>query len=49
VSLDLTRTGSTSVRGFLGTHISPTSKEVDCGVLLLLTRSFEGYSSFWDF
>jgi hypothetical protein len=25
-----------------------TSKEVDCGVLLLLTRSFERYASSWD-
>jgi hypothetical protein len=54
VSLDLKRTGSTSLRGFwvlfdlIGDRDLITSKEVDCGVLLLLTRSFEGYSSSWD-
>jgi hypothetical protein len=57
VSLDLKRTGSTPLRGFLGTHIFQpdwgsrfnNKQEVYCGVLLLLTRSFEGYSSSWDF
>jgi hypothetical protein len=48
VSLDLKRIGSTSLRGFLGSHICfgligdrdlTTSKEVDCGALLLLARS----------
>jgi hypothetical protein len=33
----------------IGDQDLTTSKEVDCGVLLLLMRSFEGYSSSWDF
>jgi hypothetical protein len=33
----------------IGDRDLTTSEEVDCGVLLLLTRSFEGYSSSWDF
>jgi hypothetical protein len=57
MSLDLKRTGSTSLRGFRGSHIFwpdwgsrfNSNKEFDCGVLLLLTRSCEGYSSSWDF
>jgi hypothetical protein len=57
VSLDLKRTGSTSLRGFwvliffdlIGDRDLTTSKEVDYGVLLLLTRPCEGYSSSWDF
>jgi hypothetical protein len=32
----------------IGDRDLTTSKEVYCGVLLLLTRSFEGYSSSWD-
>jgi hypothetical protein len=35
--------------GLIGDRDLTINKEVNCGVLLLLTRSFEGYSSSWDF